>query len=825
MFHRPLPGRQGERLTPQFRRLQEAIEARRLHLRDELAGVEPEMALVLETVGSIADFVNTVRRIQGLEWLGEIDEEFVGDDDFHDAKDPQRALGGSIYLVMTDRRALDELLSLWSRWQQAPDEQFEYGFNRWRGVFSQLRQIRPWGPEDRLRETGLAEVWTERFAVGDDRVRTEVELWFRKSPERQRQAQTIVQDYISQVGGQTLHHTIVPEIAYHAVLAELPATAAQGILALGEVALLRCDEVMFFRPVGQLAAPSPDEDPGPDASRPEGTRASPEPIIALFDGMPLERHQQLDGRLLVDDPDGWAAEIPASRRHHGTAMASLILHGDLGSMEAPLERPLYVRPVLKPAPWDQSQEELIPIDDLAVDLLHRAVRRLFVDEQGEPGVAPSVHIANLSIGDRSRPYDRLVSPLARLLDWLAWEHQLLMVTSAGNHPDIVALDRQIAGLSAEDLQSALWSALRERAHLQRILSPAEAINALTIGAEHRDACEQFDLRHRLDPAVAGARDLVPSPLNGWGPGPARAVKPEVLAPGGRLLYSEDPGQRLRPARATAIPPGQRVAATAQTPNLAQTRYTTGTSNAAALISRNAGQLLDRLPTLIDGFDPDLERRFVAPLLKALIVHGAAWGEAQELCGRLLSTTSRNDLGRFLGFGFADISRVLGCTDQRVTLVAWSDIPKEHADVYTLPLPFGLSGIRGKRRLITTLAWLTPINPADRRYRQADLWVSAESGEGGPKSKLGIARSEVDHRAAMRGTVQHEIWEGQKATAFGDADELSLQVNCREHAQGLAHAIPYALLVTLEVAPELGVQVYQEVRAKIAPRVRVGSARR
>jgi hypothetical protein len=228
----------------------------------------------------------------------------------------------------------------------------------------------------------------------------------------------------------------------------------------------------------------------------------------------------------------------------------------------------------------------------------------------------------------------------------------------------------------------------------------------------------------------------------------------------------------------------------------------------------------RLPALIDDFDQDLERRFVAPLLKALIVHGSAWGEAQELCSRLLSASSRNDLGRFLGFGFADVSRVLGCTDQRVTLVAWSDIAKDQADVYTLPLPFGLSGLRGKRRLITTLAWLTPISPADRRYRQADLWVSVDTDDSGPKSKLGIERSEADHRAAMRGTVQHEIWEGKKATAFGEADELSLQVNCREHAQGLDQPIPYALLVTLEVAPELGVQVYQEVRAKIAPRVRV-----
>jgi hypothetical protein len=819
-FHRPLPSRQGERLTPQFQRLQEALEARRLRLHDQLGGTSPEMALVLETIGSVADFLKAVQKVESLEWLGEVDVELLADEEFYDLKDPRRALGGSIYLVMTDRRALDELLSLWVRWQKAPKERFAQGWNPWRGVFSRLREIRPWSPEDRVRETGLADAWTERLEAGDDQVRTEIELWFRKNPESQRRAQAIVEDQIAQVGGQSLRQTILPEIAYHGVLAEVPAAAAKGILALGEVDLVRCDEVMFFRPVGQLAIPSPDEDPGPDAPAPGAPGAPGEPTIALFDGMPLERHQQLDGRLLVDDPDEWAAQIPAAKRHHGTSMASLILHGDLSSMEAPLKRPIYVRPVLRPAPWDGSQEELTPTDELAVDLLHRAIRRLFVDDQGGAGAAPSVHIANLSIGDRSRPYDRLVSPLARLVDWLAWEYQLLIVASAGNHPDAVALDRQIAGLSAADLQSALWRALRERAHLQRILSPAEAINVLTVGAEHRDACGPFDLRHRLDPAIAAPGETVPSPLNGWGPGPGRAIKPEVLVPGGRLLYTEDPGRRLRPAWATATPPGQRVAATGQAASLAQTRYTTGTSNAAALTSRAAGQLLDMLPTLIDGFDPDIERRFVAPMLKALFVHGASWGETQELCGRLLSSSDRNDLGRFLGFGFADITRVLGCTEQRVTLVAWAQISKEEADLYTLPLPSGLSGIRGKRRFVTTLAWLTPINPVDRRYRKADLWVSVGSDDDGPKGKLGVSRCEADHRAAMRGTVQHEIWEGQKATAFGETEELSLQVNCREHAQGLEQPIPYALLVTLEVAPELGVQVYQEVRARIAPRVRV-----
>ena len=155
------------------------------------------------------------------------------------------------------------------------------------------------------------------------------------------------------------------------------------------------------------------------------------------------------------------------------------------------------------------------------------------------------------------------------------------------------------------------------------------------------------------------------------------------------------------------------------------------------------------------------------------------------------------------------------------MIAWGSLTKLQSDVYTVPLPFALSGVGGMRRLVTTLAWLTPINPRDRRYRQADLWVSLGMGDHSPKHKLGVARCDADYNAAMRGTVHHEVWEGDKAAVFDDTDQLSLRVNCREHASGLGDYVSYGLAVTLEVAPELGLPIYEEVRAKIAPQVRVG----
>ena len=59
-------------LTPQFQRLHEAMERQRVTLQDNPLGLQPELALVLETVGSVENFIGAVRRVEGMEWLGEL---------------------------------------------------------------------------------------------------------------------------------------------------------------------------------------------------------------------------------------------------------------------------------------------------------------------------------------------------------------------------------------------------------------------------------------------------------------------------------------------------------------------------------------------------------------------------------------------------------------------------------------------------------------------------------------------------------------------------------------------------------------------------------
>ena len=81
-----------------------------MELRDNPVGVLPDQVLVLETVGSVDDFVDAVRKINGLEWLAEADlSDIQPDDDFSDRRDGRddRALSGRLFSGDDRRRGLD----------------------------------------------------------------------------------------------------------------------------------------------------------------------------------------------------------------------------------------------------------------------------------------------------------------------------------------------------------------------------------------------------------------------------------------------------------------------------------------------------------------------------------------------------------------------------------------------------------------------------------------------------------------------------------------------------------------------------------------------
>jgi len=341
-------------LEPKLSRLQQALEAERIRLQASAAGIEPEMALVIELATEPGNFAAAARAI-GLEWLAEDEIEIEPSE----AICPLNAKGerqdkpyrGRLFLTMTDRRALDELLSRWKQWRDQPEAAWPFGETAWRDIFPLIADIRPWGIEDRLHETGVLEDLRDRIEAGEEGIPFEAELWYRQTAERRALAEGEVGRLVRELGGSLATRFQLADIRYHALVGEIPADAVPRLLDRDpSIELLRCNDVWLFRPVGQCATPlilAPEAGEAVAAPAEVPDFALP-PVVALFDGVPLAGHDLLRDRLIIDDPDGFEADAPAQHRMHGTYMASLIIHGELEAAEGPLPRRLYCRPIMVP---------------------------------------------------------------------------------------------------------------------------------------------------------------------------------------------------------------------------------------------------------------------------------------------------------------------------------------------------------------------------------------------------------------------------------------------------------------------------------------------
>ena len=80
--------------------------------------------------------------------------------------------------------------------------------------------------------------------------------------------------------------------------------------------------------------------------------------------------------------------------------------------------------------------------------------------------------------------------------------------------------------------------------------------------------------------------------------------------------------------------------------------------------------------------------------------------------------------------------------------------------------------------------------------------------------------ESEHNQVLRGTVRHEILEGEnQISEYEENGHILLHVTCKADAtERLDHVIPYGLAVTLEVAEGVDIPIYQQIRAKIRQQV-------
>lgn len=829
---KPKRDRQRERLAPRFDRLMQVADDPQalLELRNDPASIAPERAIVFEVAGQLTDFYAQASAL-GLDYLGDFEDEIEPSADFYDRDKPEKRISGRIYLAMPDVQALRELLGLWQRYQDG--KRMPDGRGPWRELFSLLVSVRPWGPQDRVPPETIS-FWQSSLQTSPDQpVRSEIELWYYEDHDHRTRAFRRIEEEVTLAGGRIVHHAVIPEIRYDAALVDIPPDQVRRLIDHPDVALTRVDEIMFLRPQTISQHRSKDEPEGEDGDPlpAEAGIAERTPVAALLDGLPIQNHAKLAGRLIIDDPDNLEPTYPVARREHGTQMASLILHGDLIRAERSLTRPLFVLPVMQP---NEHGVERTPPDRLLVDVIYRAVRRIKEGDGDQPASAPDVTLINLSLGDEWRPFARVMSPLGRMLDYLAYRYRVLFLVSAGNVMDRLTLpdfntSQEFEEASPEDREKAILAALNNNKSQRTLFSPAEAINILTIGAAHAGSAFNGGLpAHLIDPFTD---EELPNIASAMGLGHRKAIKPDLLFEGGRTpvrIVGVGEGVTIQPARTPARLFGARVASPDRHGGARFEDFTWGTSVATALATRAAHQIHDVLMDHDGGSNhTDIPPEYLALVLKTLLVHGAKWGPKGEMLdgffgpqGQGQHVARRDDIARLLGYGVPSIDRVLDCTENRATLLGYGTIAPDSALLYRIPLPADLDGIRAFRALTVTLSWLSPINPRHQGYRMAALDVSSASED---KYWLVSDRDSCQptDKSIARGTIFHERRHGEKAAVFTDGGDLLLRVSCKAGAGNLQEVVPYAIAVSFEVGIESGIEVYDEIRTRLAAAVRAG----
>lgn len=766
--------------------------------------------LVFEVRGSIQNFINAVVRIPGLELIDV--EELEGDD---------QDTAPAIYLLVPDAQALSNIASLWARWSDG--QSLGTGFAPWRDVFATLRDIRPWGPQDRV-ETSERNIIAEELAsvAEDAKIRLELELIFRSSDGQAMEMEAALSNSIVAIGGIVISSCRIVDIGYHAVLAELPAHAVRSILELSQTSIAGHDSVMHIRPQSIASSIEVEIDAEDSEDAQQILLNNSPPILALLDGVPVSQHQHLAGGLIVEDLFDLEPLTQVIDRNHGTAMASLILHGDKNSSEQPLGRKIHSIPVL-------GSNDSFPNNRLIIDMIYQAV---FSMRDGQDPTAPEVLIVNLSLGNLRNPFHGRMSAWARLIDHLSYKYGILFVVSAGNHTvpfEIPSFGNftEYEDASEDQRAHATIHATGQLIAQRRLLSPSESINCITVGAANIDA---------VTPAVRSStinvdpfpNITITNPSSALGPGFAKSVKPDILMPGAKEhvnFVASGNTLSIRPSIPSRAH-GLKVASPPRNGRENIEGYTSGTSAAAALASRTCHQIYDALELVYGNTINLLSHSQRATLLKALLVHTASWPHAaSELIKQVLGPSDnrlhqhqKDNIRRFLGYGLVDAEAAVACAEDRATFWASGVLQRDQSVSIQVPIPACVNGQARPHSMSATLAWLTPVLAGKQNYRAVRLKL-IEPDEL-YSLRVDAAKTQPDQNQSRRGTVFSRRWEGKNAPTLTDNHFITLSVQ-REPDQGtvIDEPIPFGLAITFTMP---GVtQIYEEVRARLAVVPRVG----
>jgi len=745
------PGEHGPKIQEELEAIVETQQA-----RPKISDIDPALILRVQTTSPIdeADWARI-----GLTVL---------------ATEPNKAL-----VMFANDRELLEFRRRVEAYQRVPPKRNKNP--EYSGFVSAIEEVGEISPNDRigpaLRAEGIQDVAEFR---DDERRIVDIEFW--------RPSDDEVGRYLYRAAAKTVELGGVVINEYRGNAAILMRIEADGVLIR---ALLDLPEIasIDLPPTADLPLIEVSEIAIPDIGgiEPPPGEAS---VIGIIDSGISAGHPLLAGAVA-----GSLGVPPAlgddDERGHGTPVAGIAIYGDLRQH---LENNLFnarfrvasAKVVNRDGQFDN--EELVPSQmEAAIRHLHR--------EYG-------CRVINISLGDIRHPVRTKPSSWAATLDDLARELDLVIVVTTGN------TTRALVDGHGDNIVNAYPDFLFDETN--RILEPASAINAVTVGSvAHSNGMSE------LDEDLVGVRPIAqsgqPSPFTRVGPGIRRMMKPDFVDYGGTAIFDG---------------PTQTVMAGERRPSAGilslYHRYLdqlftsrSGTSFASALVAYKAALVRETYPAAS------------ANLVRALLAIGAEIPIAAIECLNNREDESQSNL---LGLGVINIERALASDDSRVVLYREDALPVDRFAVYEVPIPESFQITRGKRHIKVALAFDPPVRHTRFDYAGITMSFSLLRGTAAEdvlkhfrkwqKAEGPAFRIHDRFKCPMvpgpqrreRGTLQCATYIAERNIA-GYGDRYFLAIQCEGGwATNLVGEQRFS--VAVELQHEADVQLYERVRLRI-----------
>lgn len=498
-----------------------------------------------------------------------------------------------------------------------------------------------------------------------------------------------------------------------------------------------------------------------------------------------------------------ASEEVFDENGHGTAVAGIVLYGDLEQCNAvnywQPEFLLFNGKILdKNAEFDQKTIENKLVEAVSY----------FVDQH-------QCRIFNISVGNANAPYDqRHVRGMAYVLDDLARRYNVLFVVSAGN----------FSGSTGPDVPSESWRDEYPDYLLSDqsiIIDPAPALNVLTVGSLARHNATVDEQRYPEISQLAPANENQPSPFTRHGPSVKGALKPDLVAIGGNLASPlRQEGYQHPNMRGIGV-------LTCNSNFVGNTLFSeiSGTSFAAPYITHLAGRLLNNYQNLS------------ANLLRALLVNHAnipievVNTFADDYKARYRKERRRDIVRDVAGYGLIDEDSLFRSSQHVVVMMAEETIENDAHHFFELPLPEEfLRTQRAAREIRVTLSYLPAVRTTRLDYTATRInfrLVNGDSlevvqrhfnyetrGETDTRNDDAINNRDIGPELREKGTIQSATW---RIRSRNPNEKWFVVITRQDRDWGRSMSLElehYALVITVTDRENENAQLYTQISQRI-----------